>query len=219
MKGKERFPIGLTLAALIAFAICAGLGVWQLQRAAWKAHVLTQIAARAHARPQPIGPVLARAARGEDMGFTRVVVNCQPSPPSATSYQAGADTGGWVWRATATCALPDAAYAGVLVERGVLDASRGATAAPTVTLGPPREVEGVLRPAPPNPGASNARLAPYVLVAERETPPVPGVTPTPVADAAPATLQYVGAYAPTWFGLAGVLAGVYAALLWRRLRP
>ena len=77
---------------------------------------------------------------------------------------------------------------------------------------------------PPTPGAAPARLAParlapYVLVAERETPPVPGVTPSRIADSAPETLQYVGAYAPTWFGLAAVLAGVYAALLWRRLRP
>jgi surfeit locus 1 family protein len=220
MKGREgRFPVGLTLAALIVFAICVGLGVWQLQRAAWKARVLGQIAARAHAPPAPIGPVLARAARGEDVGFTRVVANCQPSPPTATSFQAGADNGGWIWRATAPCPLAGAVYAGVLVERGSLDASRGSTIAPTVTLGPLREVEGVLRPAPPNPGAATARFAPYILVAEREAPPVPGVTPTRFADAAPESLQYVGAYAPTWFGLAGVLAGVYAALLWRRLRP
>src|SRR5215469_5618929 len=132
---EPRFPFGLTLAALVVFAICCGLGVWQLQRAAWKAHVLAQIAARAHAPPEPIGPVLARAARGEDMGFTRVVANCQPAPPSPTSFRAGADNGGWIWRATAPCPLADAAYAGVLVERGVLDASRGSTVAPSVTLG------------------------------------------------------------------------------------
>ena len=30
---RTRFPVGLTLAAVIAFAICCGLGVWQLQRA------------------------------------------------------------------------------------------------------------------------------------------------------------------------------------------
>jgi len=219
MKGRERFPVGLTLAAAVGFAICAGLGVWQLQRAAWKAHVLAQIAARSHAPPEPIGPVLARAARGDDVSFTRVVASCQPSPPSVTTYQAGAENGGWIWRATATCPLAGAPYDGILVERGSLDASRGSTIAPAVTLGPPREVEGVLRPAPPKPGAANGRLARYVLVAERETPPVPGVTPTRIADAAPASLQYVGAYAPTWFGLAAVLAGVYAALLWRRLRP
>ena len=215
---RGAFPWGLTLAAALGFAICAGLGVWQLQRAAWKAHVLAEIEARRDAPAQPIGPVLARAARGEDVGFTRVVADCGPAPTATTSFEPGGDNGQWAWRATAPCALAEAPYQQIKVERGVLEASRGATAQPTAVLPPPHVVTGVLRPAPRTGGASPGGEAPFVLVAERETPPAPGVTPSRLSDAAPENLQYVGAYAPTWFGLAGVLAGVYAALLWRRLR-
>ena len=44
------------------------------------------------------------------------------------------------------------------------------------------------------------------------------MTPAPYPDAA-ANLEYVGAYAPTWFGLAAVAAAIYAAMLWRRDHP
>jgi surfeit locus 1 family protein len=66
--------------------------------------------------------------------------------------------------------------------------------------------------------AGFAGAAPYVLVAERETPAPPGVAPSPYPDAA-GNLEYVGAYAPTWFGLAGALVAIYAAMLWRRYHP
>ena len=67
-------------------------------------------------------------------------------------------------------------------------------------------------------GAGLARPAPVVLSVEQETPPPPGVAPAPY-DAAADSLHYVGAYAPTWFGLAVALACVYAAMLWRRYHP
>jgi cytochrome oxidase assembly protein ShyY1 len=106
-----------------------------------------------------------------------------------------------------------------VVDRGYLTASRGSTAIPTVALPPPVQVEGVLLPRSKLPPAGLARPAPYVLVAEKETPPAPGVVPTTVGANAADNLQYVGAYAPTWFGLAGVLAAIYAAMLWRRYHP
>jgi cytochrome oxidase assembly protein ShyY1 len=44
------------------------------------------------------------------------------------------------------------------------------------------------------------------------------VRPAPFPDAA-GNLEYVGSYAPTWFGLAGVVLAIYAAMLWRREHP
>ena len=44
------------------------------------------------------------------------------------------------------------------------------------------------------------------------------MTPAPYPDAA-GNLEYVGSYAPTWFGLAGVALSFYAAMLWRRYHP
>ena len=57
---------GFTIAAAILFGILIGLGVWQLQRAAWKTQQLKQIAALKRAPPQPIEPVFARVAAGAD---------------------------------------------------------------------------------------------------------------------------------------------------------
>jgi surfeit locus 1 family protein len=214
---RPRFPVGLTLAAAVVFAICVGLGVWQLQRAAWKARELARIAALKAAPPVPIGPVLARAAVGADASFTRVAADCAGGS-APTPYRLTTDNNDWIARAQATCRLVGEPYDGVVVDRGVLAGSRGATSAPTTVLPAPAHVEGVLYRTSAATPAGLTHAAPYVLVAERETPAPRGVTPTPYPDAA-GNLEYAGAYAPTWFGLAGALAAIYAAMLWRRQHP
>jgi surfeit locus 1 family protein len=216
----RRFPVGLTLAAAVVVAACVALGVWQAQRFQWKLGVLAHIAALSHAPAQPIGPVLARAQAGEDVSFTRVVADCRPSPANRlASYLSSTDQGEWAWEPTADCGLVGLQYDSIPVIRGVLDSSRGGTQPPTTPLPAPLRVLGVLERAGPNQLYSLGHPAPYILVAERETPPPPGVTPRPFVADTPGNLQYVGAYAPTWFGLAAVAACFYAAMLWRRYRP
>ena len=208
----------LTIAAGLVFALCVALGVWQLQRFDWKEGQLTRIAAMQAAPPQPIGRVLASAARGEDVSFDRVFADCAAGSAPA-GYRISSLAGEWVARPLAACRLAAPPYDGIAVDRGVLDASRGSTSAPTAVLPAPVHVEGVLRTLPAGPPVAGlARPAAYLLVAERETPPAPGATPAPATAQAPDNLQYAGAYAPTWFGLAGGVACVYAAMLWRRLR-
>ncbi|MFI4975932.1 MAG: SURF1 family protein [Caulobacterales bacterium] len=216
----RRFPIALTITVAVALAIMVGLGVWQLQRHAWKDAVLARITALRRAPPQPIAPELARAARGENVEFTRVVADCAAAPPAAATFTMGVEGGQYVWRPLAVCPLQAPPYDAIVVDRGIADATRGQTAPGALTLPSPRVVVGVLRAlAEKTPAASGARRpAPFVLVAERETPSPPGITPSSWATDIPQNLQYAGEYAPTWFGLAGALACVYAALLWRRLR-
>jgi surfeit locus 1 family protein len=210
---RPRFPAGLTLAVAIVFAVCCWLGVWQLQRAAWKAAELKRIEAVKAAAPQPIESVLARSAAGSDVSFSRVTADCSGSLQEA--YRLTADRGDWIARAFAACIATDGNRREVLeVDRGFLTASRGQTSLPTEELPPIGLVTGVLVPR-----RGEARgVWPYVLVAENESPAPPGVSPAPYSDAA-SNLEYVGAYAPTWFGLAGVLACIYAAMLWRRYHP
>jgi len=216
---RPRFPIGLTLAAALAIAIMAGLGVWQLQRLVWKHQEMARIAARGNAPPQPIGPVLARLAAGHSADFTRVAADCLPGARAPAVFHMTTDNGDWIARVLAACRLAGGAYDGVIVDRGFLTASRGSTATPAAAaVPPPAHVEGVLFAKPQPPAAGLARPAPVVLSVERETPPPPGIQPAPYANASD-NLHYVGAYAPTWFGLAGALACVYAAMLWRRYHP
>jgi surfeit locus 1 family protein len=216
--GAQRFPIGLTVAVVIAFVVCAALGVWQLQRAGWKQHELARIVALRHVSPTPIVPVLARATQGEDVAFTPVVADCAPAAPAPAQFHMIGDNGDWIARTLGACRVAAGAYDGVVVDRGFLLSSRGSPNPPTATLPAPAHVVGVLyaRRSPPDVGLR--RPAPYVLVVQQETPAAPGVAPTPYPDAGD-NLQYVGAYWLTWFGLAGVLACVYAAMLWRRHHP
>jgi surfeit locus 1 family protein len=55
-----------------------------------------------------------------------------------------------------------------------------------------------------------------MIGAETETPAPPFVTPSPL----PVNIanRHLG-YVITWFGLAAALAGVYAAMLMKRLKP
>jgi surfeit locus 1 family protein len=216
----RRFPIGLTIAAAVVVAICAGLGVWQMQRLHWKDAMLAKLAVLQHAAAQPIAPVLARAARGEDVEFTRVTADCAPAAPASVVFVQSVIDGQWVWRPQSACALAAPPYDGVIVDRGVVDATRGQTSASALALPAPGRLVGVLRKPPKLPSVAGlAHPAPYVLVADSETPAARGVTASPLPNDAPDNLQYVGAYGPTWFGLAGVAACFYAAMLWRRYRP
>jgi surfeit locus 1 family protein len=224
---SRRFPLGLTLAAAVVFAVCAGLGVWQLQRAAWKAGQLQRIAALQAAPPVPIALALTAGSDRIDTSQKRVAAACQPDRAAPAVPKMTTDAGEWITRAISFCRLSGAAYEGVWVDRGFVQASRGSTTPAQVILPAPVNVVGVLSHISGDCFGSDGcaywfanliRPAPYVLVAERETPPAPGVTPAPYANAA-GNLQYVGEYAPTWFGLAGVAACFYAAMLWRRYRP
>ena len=219
MTSKPRFPVGLTLACVVVFVVCIGLGDWQLQRAAWKTHEVARIAALKQAPPIPIAPVLAKAANGADVTFTRVVADCAPGPPAPAQVHMVSDNGEWIARVLGPCRLSSAPYDGVVADRGFLASSRGSPNPPDVTLPAPAHLVGVLYPrradAPPT---GPAHAAPYVLAVEHETPAALGVTPAPYPDAGD-NLQYAGAYWLTWFGLAGAVACVYAAMLWRRTHP
>jgi len=205
---SRRFPYGLTIAAALAVAACVGLGLWQVQRFHWKQGELAKIEALKRSPARPISLVLAEAGHGADADFTRVTADCAPAPPAPVVFSLSSRDGDYVWRAQSRCGLP-ATAADVTVDRGLFDSARGQTQTPAASLPAPAHVTGVLRKVGDR----------YVLVAEQESPAAPGVTPTPWQSQSPENLQYAGEYGPTWFGLAGVVAAFYAALLWRRYRP
>lgn len=233
-----RFPLGLTVATGIALAILIALGVWQLQRLAWKQDLITRLEALAAAPGRPAAQVLERLAVGDDVNFTRVVASCPglAEAPFVELYamregQAGS-------RLISACAVSAGGYRTLLVDRGFVGDT--VSARPPVSPGSTRPlmVTGVLRTpdpasrfAPPNapprfftrdPVAMATALgasapAPMFLMAETVvTPGFPALTPAPMPAELPNRhLEY----ALTWFGLAAALLGVYAALLlrgWRR---
>jgi len=224
----RRFPVGLTIATLIAFAILCGLGVWQVKRLAWKQDLLARIEALKTAPAQPLAPVLARVRRGEDVSWVRVTTDCAAPNPTRRRIDSlpliyGVRDGDIVWRAGAICWLPRASYDVIRLDLGVVDALKGQTAPKNRPFAAPSRVTGVLILHDQLGGwrangetvLSRVGLSPYILMVESATPAVPGVTPAPLpAEISNRHLEY----ALTWFGLAVTLLFIYAAMLWRKMR-
>jgi surfeit locus 1 family protein len=231
------FPLGMTLATAIALAILIGLGVWQLQRLKWKEGILAHVAALQSAPARPLEPVLDMAARGADVGFARVRAIC-PGLASAPFLQLyGIRDGQAGWRLISACEAASLRYRSVLVDRGFVADTTPQRPPVDPADRTPVELTGVLR-VPDKPTfmtpanrpdanrwfsrdiAAMARAlgapqpAPVMLFAETATNPgFKGLAPAPLpADIPNRHLEY----ALTWFGLAGALAGVYAAVLLRR---
>jgi len=231
------FPVGLTVAAAIAFAILIGLGVWQLQRLKWKEHLLAGIAAAEHARPRPIEPVLDALARGRDEDFVRVTATC-PGLAHAPALELYALRGGEIGaRLVSSCLVVSGVYRSILVDRGFVPDTVAARPVVDPADIAPVEVTGVLRQpergnfvTPKNTGGhwfrhdpqamgkalhADAPVAPLILMAETSTnPEFPGLEAAPFpVDIPNRHLEY----ALTWFALAGALAGVYGAAVWKRI--
>ena len=220
---KAGFPVGLTVATVVAFAVLCGLGAWQVQRLHWKQGVLARIEALKTAPALPLVQVLTAEAKPEDLAWTRVSVDCGDVGGPALPLAYGVRDGDVVWRAQAACAVLAGPYSLILIDRGVVPALTGQVAPPPRAFDPPRHVVGVLTPIKQL-GGDRAEVlqrfpgrkpAPLVLMAEQETPAPTGLTPAPLpAEISNRHLEY----ALTWFGLAVTLLFIYAAMLWRRTR-
>src|SRR4051812_37011399 len=112
----RRFPIGLTLAVVIAFAILVALGTWQVQRLHWKEGLLARIVALQAAPARPLGPVLDAVSRGSDADFTRVRATC-PGLAKAAFVELYFVTDGQVGsRLISACRTDSLRYRSILVD-------------------------------------------------------------------------------------------------------
>ena len=238
----KRFPVGLTIAAIVVFALLVSLGLWQLRRLDETNAHRARLAALVHAPATPLAPLLER---GGALDHTRVTVACAASAaPATVSYRYSVIEGALGWRLLSLCPLDAGPYDSILIDRGRIAALEGVNEPAAMAFPQPVAVTGILRglggatlvgdTLPSSAAAvfqvrvvdrdTLARLArlgggkapaPYYVVAESETPPPAGIRPAPVAEDLPRdNFQY----ALTWFGLAAALAWVYAAMLWRRLK-
>lgn len=231
------FPVGLTVAAAIAFSILVGLGVWQLYRLKWKEGLLAHVAKLEMSRAQALEYPLDALARGKDVEFTRVSVVCAglANAPYLEVYDLRDGQGGV--RLVSACPVEHGVYKSILVDRGFVPDTVPARPLVDAADRTPIEVEGVLRKpergnfvTPKNkPGhwylhevAGMARAlhaeepAPVFLFAESRTNPgIAALKPAPLPVEIP---NRHFEYALTWFALAGALAGVYGAMLFRRIK-
>ena len=244
--GAARKPSLVAPIALAApvFALLVGLGVWQVERLAWKEDMLARIDGRIHGAPVPLAPSAQwpALARG-DFDYTRVSVAGTFIPGKealifrSTGHVEGklAQPGYWVM---APLRLADGAT--LLVNRGFVgldrkDDPRRAASLPageTAVTGLLRlaETRNPFTPADdPAKGAGYTRDPLAIAAALRLERPAPFSLDedahAPAAEGLPAggaTVLDIPnnhlSYALTWFGLAATLVAMLVLFLRRRAR-
>jgi surfeit locus 1 family protein len=234
---SQAFPVGLTIATALAFALLVGLGVWQLQRLKWKEDLLAHVAALQNAPARPLEPALNALAHGADVGFTRVRLTCPGLATAPYLELYGLKDGQAGSRLVSACQVASDRYRTILVDRGFVVDTVSARPPVDRAAAAPVELVGVLRApdkptfmTPPNrpdvnrwfsrdvPAMAQAlgapQPAPIFLFAETSSnPEFKALQPAPLPAEIPNRhLEY----ALTWFGLAAALVGVYAAGLLKR---
>jgi surfeit locus 1 family protein len=232
-----------SLAAVMAFAVLVLLGMWQLDRKAWKEGLIATLEQRLSASPValPAASTWPRLTAAADE-FLRVALTAEfLHDREATVYTIGssmrdgaASPGYWIFT---PARLGDGAV--VMVNRGFVPEGKqnpatrpdGEVAGPVSMVGVLRwpELPGLFTPAG-DPGrniwfsrdsnsiaaAKGVSAAPFYV--ELESPDPPGGLPRTGRLHAVLPNNHFG-YALTWLGLAMVLAGVYGAWLfsdWRK---
>jgi surfeit locus 1 family protein len=233
--------LAASLAAAFALAILVGLGLWQLERKAWKEGLISTLEQRLAATAVALPPQWGTLEAGRDE-FLRVAFPAEfQVDEEALVYTTGSsmrsDTSGPGYWVFTPARLDDGRT--VMVNRGFVPEGRQNKATRRDGAVSRRiDIVGVLRwPEPPGlftPAGDPARniwfsrdsaamavakniadAAPFYV--EMEGPVPPGGLPHP-GRVQPSLPNNHFQYALTWFGLAAVLVGVYTAWMVGRWR-
>jgi surfeit locus 1 family protein len=238
----SRSLVAPAIATLVALAILVGLGVWQLERKAWKESLIAQIEARAHGAPGDIVPERAWSSwRAADNEFRRVQLSgtflhdLEAPVHGLTAGTRGRAAQGYF--VLTPLQRPDGSV--VIVNRGFVPtdlrdpASRaaGQVSGETTVRGLVRAPEAPRLFVPENDPSMNewftrdvgaiarakglARVAPFLV--DADATPNPGGWPAGGQTRLSIPNDHL-TYALTWFGLALTLVGVFGAYTWRRVR-
>lgn len=188
----RRVPILPTIVVLATVLTMIGLGVWQLQRLAWKEALIAD-----YARAETLSSAVAWPRTDEDRRkalFRHAQVLCERvlDRGAAAGHSATGETG---WAQTARCAIDGGGEAEILL---------GWTRDPTTTPWTGGPVTGFIAPG----SGGEVRLI--------AAPPVAGLAPLARPDPRDIPNNHL-AYAIQWFLFAGVAAVIYALALRKRL--
>ena len=189
----RRMPVFATLVVIAAVATMIALGVWQLQRLAWKEALLARYArteTMSASVPWPRDPAASKAAL-----FRRSLLKCDRvlSQSAGAGHNLAGTTG---WAQTARCALDGGGEASIAL---------GWTKAPLIVPWAGGTIEGLVAPGK----GSSVRL-----IAGK---PPAGMQPLARPDPRDIPNNHL-AYAIQWFLFAGVAAIIYGIALLKRMR-
>lgn len=211
------------LASTVALAILVWLGVWQVQRLAWKEALIARLDANVAGDPVDIGVAADRLAAGETVEFFKVRFNAGYLPEDALKLIGSVDGGpGWTIVSPALTADGRA----ILIDRGQVPDQR---LADVQTPSGEMDVTGVIRlhdaakgyfdpvndparrmwywwdvPAMYAAAGFAAGAKPFPFVVQLLPEPGTSAFPRPPEPKANLRNNHLG-YAITWFGLAAVL--------------
>ncbi|WP_019954742.1 SURF1 family protein [Yoonia vestfoldensis] len=217
------FPVLLGIAGC---GVLIWLGLWQIDRLAWKEDILANINARLAADPQPFADDVTEA----DDEYTRVTLSGAPTGQELQVLVSGT-AAGTGYRVISRFETEDGSA--ILLDQGLLPLD-GKAAEPLVA---PMQVIGtVLWPDDQNSSTPDPDLSeniwfarnvvtmaealdtrPFMVVATATTPADPRLTPLPITTADIKNDHFE--YAVTWFLLAIVWAVMSLFLILRTLRP
>jgi surfeit locus 1 family protein len=228
--------VGLTAATLAVFALLVGLGVWQLQRLAWKEGLIAEIESRTKVEPISLDQAIALAREGLDPSYYRVAVEGRfEHADELYLYAISEGRAGW----HVITPLVTASGQTVLIDRGfVPDVLRSPASRPKGELSGVVKVTGVVRMpevqgsfTPNNEIAANrwfwrdldamasavraGNVAPFYLEAEKSD--VPGGWPEGGQTQLELPNNHLQ-YALTWFLLAAGLLIIYGVYVRSRYR-
>lgn len=229
---RPRFPVVLTVLAVLLLGVLLALGVWQVQRMQWKEGLMDGAEAAAGQPPVP----LAEALKVENPEFRRVLLTCRGLAAASFVELQSIENGDAGVRLVSAC-RPEGVEATLLVDRGFVSAEISARPSVKAADTMPVVITGVLRRAPapsaltppPAEGRFYGRDAEAMARALKVVGPVSPFTVfattstnpdwqalKPSAPPAAFTNNHLG-YALTWFGLAAALIAFYGVLLRRRM--
>ena len=228
---RPRFPVVLTVLAVVLLGVLLTLGVWQVQRMQWKEGLIASAEAAAGQLPLPF----AEALKLENPEFRRVLLTCRglaTAPFVELQSIENSDAG---VRLVSACAVEGGPT--LLVDRGFVSAEISSRPPVNAADTMPVVITGVLRrsPAPsaltppPAEGRFYGRdaeamaralkvegpVSPFTVFSTTSTNPAWQAL-KPSAPPAAFTNNHLG-YALTWFGLAAALIAFYVVLLRRRM--
>ncbi len=233
---RRRWLVAFGALLPVAFCGFVALGVWQLQRMAWKHDLIARVDARIHAKAVP-APSRAQwpAITDATDSYRRVSVSGRFVPGGETRTQAVTELGGGFW-VLQPLQTDEGDY--VLVNRGFVPIGGTTMPAPAERV----VVEGLLRISEPEGGFLRHNVPAQdrwysrdvAAIARKQTLPVGQVAPFFIdADRDQASGKWPRggmtvvkfrdshlSYALTWFGMAvlTLLAGGYLVASERRLR-
>lgn len=231
----------LTISTAIVVVILVSLGVWQLQRLAWKENLLAEIEARQAAPPVTVTEVVKLQRANKDIRYLRVQAKGTFLHDEERYYYAPDAKFGAGFDVYTPFQLSDGRGL-ILVNRGyVPEALKVPSKRAEGHLDGMQDVVGLIRLpgrngafTPNNDAAENlwfwrdfdamtadltsAELGPKLSLFLDAEQPAPGGWPRGGVRKIEISNRHLG-YAWTWFGLALTLLGVYAVLMWGRDQP